>query len=315
MLYKIWTFVLESDTPLPELSPAHDRSPDYIFRLLPEQAHETNDVHWFHHWLLPAGEIWLSFARENCGYLLRFHDLADFTISSNGKELCCHPVSDTPLETIKHLLLDQVLPLVFSKHGRLVIHASAVVAQQGAVAFVGVTGRGKSTLAASFSMCGFPLMTDDCLLLEEKEGRLFVTPSYPGVRLWDDVIDSLFEHLPAISNVAHYTSKKRLSWSSARLPFSTGSVPIRRIYFLDSQDEREGERAIRIAPLSPRAAFLELVSYTFKLDIDDQDMLKREFMLFDRIASRSLFYRLTFPHDFSLLPDVRQAILRNLQET
>jgi ATP-dependent phosphoenolpyruvate carboxykinase len=51
----------------------------------------------------------------------------------------------------QHLCLKQVLPLVLSKQGQRVFHASAVEVEveDGAVVFAAESGRGKSTLAAS----------------------------------------------------------------------------------------------------------------------------------------------------------------------
>ena len=71
---------------------------------------------------------------------------------------------------------------------------------------------------------------------------------------------------------------------------------------------------IKITCLSPMETFMQLVSYTFKLDIVDKLMLRKEFHSLSRVAALPLFYRLTFPHDFSLLPDVRQAVLDHLKE-
>ncbi len=52
--------------------------------------------------------------------------------------------------TLQHLLFDQILPRLIAHAGRLVLHASAVGASAGAILFLGGTGQGKSTLAASF---------------------------------------------------------------------------------------------------------------------------------------------------------------------
>ncbi|HKS96499.1 MAG TPA: hypothetical protein VJV74_10250, partial [Terriglobia bacterium] len=127
----------------------------------------------------------------------------------------CRPRKAIPLDTVRHLFLDQVFPLLLSKRGRLVLHASAVLIPGGAIAFLGETGQGKSTLASSFSQRGFPFLTDDCLLLEEKGGQLVGIPSYPGLRLWPKTVAALFAEEPPVSRVAHYTTKKRLG----RLPF------------------------------------------------------------------------------------------------
>jgi hypothetical protein len=312
--YAIGEYVLASNVALPELVRAGAQPPDCTFLLLPEARAAAADQRWFHHWLSPNQEVWVSFAKQGADYLLRFPGLADFLVSADGREVRCHPRSGTPLETIRHLLLDQVFPLVLSKRGKLALHASAVLSHGGAVAFVGAAGRGKSTLALSFAQQGAPVMTDDCLLLELKQGQLFGMPSYSGLRLWDDAVEALFELPPALTEVAHYTSKKRLVSGAGPVGFSTGAAPVQRIYFLASADEMAATRTVEIARLSARQAFIELFSHAYKLDITDRDMLAREFDLLRRVATLPLFYRLAFPRDFARLPAVRAAIASHLEE-
>lgn len=316
MLYKICGFVIESDIPLPELPCADGKEPEWTFQLFPAQEAESVFVQWFHHWRLPTGEIWLSFAKQGSAYLLRFPELADFIVCGYEKELRCYPGLGTPLATIRHLLLDQVIPVALATLGRLVLHASAVVTSVGAIAFSGISGWGKSSLTASFIQQGFPLLTDDCLVLEEKEKQIFAIPSYPGVRLWDDVVSALFEHEQGLSDVAHYTDKKRLGLNGLnnnQLRFCSDSVPLKRIYILAPPDVGN-TKAINITPISSQEVFIELVSYAYKLDITDREKLKQEFDCLGRVAALPLFYRLAFPRDFSLLPVVRESILNNLSE-
>ena len=53
-------------------------------------------------------------------FLLRFFDLADFAVSSDGHHVTCVPVPDISEETVNHLYLNQVLPLALSMLGKLV---------------------------------------------------------------------------------------------------------------------------------------------------------------------------------------------------
>lgn len=312
MFYQVCDLRLTSNVPLPELLRADGNEADCEFELLPACAASCNPDEWLQEWHLPSGQVWLSLARYEWGFLLRFPDLADFLVSVDGQEVRCYPAPGIPAQTIRHLLLDQVLPLVLSQRGSLVLHASAVVTSQGAIAFVGATGRGKSTLAASFSVHhGFPLMTDDCLLLHERAGQVISTPSYPGVRLWGDAVATLFEAELVLADVAHYSAKKRLTPDIGRLPFRTDPIPLRRMYFLDPPAEKD-RGTIVIDRLSPRETFMELVAYAFKLDIADQALLRREFDSFSRVAALPLGYRLAFPRDFTRLADVRAAIVDHL---
>jgi hypothetical protein len=70
--------------------------------------------------------IWTEFHRANGGYLLRFPELGDFQVSADGLTVTCFPAPRVSDATSEHLYLNQVLPLVLSKLGKLVFHASAV---------------------------------------------------------------------------------------------------------------------------------------------------------------------------------------------
>jgi len=312
-LYRVWELILASNVPLPELRHVHGDEPDCAFQLLPGQGPGSAGCDWFHQQLLPDGEIWLSFARQGSGYLLRFPSLADFLVSGDGREIRCYPLSSIPLNTIRHLLLDHVIPLVMTMQRRVGLHGAAVVVPDGAIAFIGETGRGKSTLTGSFIQQGFPQLTDDCLFLKERGGQFFGLPSYPGLRLWPDVISALFGHEIELSQVTHYTEKKRLALDNAGLPFCPDLVPLRRAYVLAPPEEVGDRSSITMTPLFPRDALMELVKHAYRLDIADRQALGQEFEILARVAALLPLYRLSFPRDFSLLPAVRDAILADLK--
>jgi ABC-type multidrug transport system fused ATPase/permease subunit len=119
------------------------------FAVQPVRPFVPQPVPSFHHWLLPDGTLWLQFYRTPAGYLLRFTDLAEFEISADGQTIACWPSAEISDGTIQHLYLNQVLPLALSQQGKLVFHASAVQIGAGAVAFMGPSGRGKSTAILS----------------------------------------------------------------------------------------------------------------------------------------------------------------------
>src|SRR5262249_33727150 len=94
----------------------------------------------FHSWPLPGGAACTEFYRIGDGYLLRFPDVADFEVSADGLKVACFPAPRISFATAEHLYLNQVLPLVLGKRGKLVFHASAVEIDDGAIAFVAVSG-------------------------------------------------------------------------------------------------------------------------------------------------------------------------------
>ena len=262
----------------------------------------------FHEWRLPDGQVWLYFSRRGADYVLTFPGLAEFEIGGDGADIRCYPALDSPLDSLKHLFLDQVLPLLLSQCGKLVLHASAVTGPGGALAFTGSSGQGKSTLAASFSTSGYELLTDDCLIVEERHGSVFGTPLYPSLRLYPEVIRTLFPGRTLSTPVTHYSSKQRLGLTQPGLRFQTQPVRLDRLYILDPEDSSD----IRITPLSCREAFLEIVKLSYLMDVHDPGTLKNEFESIARAAALPLFHRLSYPREFSALPELQREILFNL---
>jgi hypothetical protein len=310
-LYRVCDLALESSVPLPELQRIEGGAADLKFYLPYAEDLEHIPAQWFHQWIFPDGETWMAFGKLGADYLLRFTDLADYLIRIEQREIRCYPKPGITMETIRHLLLDQVIPLVLSSQGKLVLHASAIATPDGAIAFIGSTGRGKSTLAASFTKRGLPLLTDDCLLIEDRDDGLFAKPSYQGLRLWPETVSALFEGEAHLDEVAHYTEKKRIGGDKNQLPFCDHPVRLKRAYLLAPVEEMETADSIIISPLPPREALMEMVQYTYRMDINDSDRLKQDFELLSRIATLPLFYRLTYPRDLALLNSVQEAILEN----
>jgi len=313
MLYNVYGIVLETELLIANMPRVDDQEPECRFLVEPRATYrEARLRNWSHHWYLSSGAIWLSIGRVEDGYVLRFPGIADFVVNMLGNEVYCQPLPYVSKNTIQHLFLDQVLPLVLSLRGQTLLHASAIAVQAGVVTFAGVTGMGKSTLATSFAANGYPLVTDDCLRVEFDDDELFGTPGYPSSRLWEDAIDGLFEEQPRLSEVAHYTDKKRLSFHNTRLSFCDETLPVKRIFFLLPHEAGQDVERVIIARMSPREPFMALATYAFKLEVSDRNLLATDFDRLGRIAQMSLCYRLSFPHDFDRLPAVREAILNHL---
>ena len=307
--YRVCELVVESSLPLPELTPVEDGTPDCRFEVVPAADGVTGDVHWFHQWKDADQQTWLKLADRGDGYLLRFldqcDDQCDFLISRDGKEIRCQPLPDTPQSTIRHLFLDQVVPLVLSRQESLVLHASAILTPQGVIAFVGKSGQGKSTLAACFGQNGFRLLSDDYLVLRERSDDWAAIPSYPGVRLWPESSDGIFSVPPESAEIAPYTDKRRVS-DPALVPFALGPSALRCLYFLNDEGFLP-EPAI--LPLKPREAFMKLVSCAFSLDIRDKVRLERQFEAIGQITRQLPCFQLDYARDFAMLPAVRRMIV------
>jgi hypothetical protein len=307
--YRICGTTFCSNVRIPELPPGNEGRPEFTFQQCTETRDDSESCHWLNHWNSIDGSIWLAFGRLEAGYLLRFPDFADFVVAGDARTLSCYLRENCPPETMRHLLLNQVIPILLSHLGKLVLHASACVTSYGVVAFMGVTGAGKSTLAASFGQRGFAILTDDCLLVEEQGGVIKTVPSYPGLRLWPETVEALFEEKPVLQPLAHYTDKKRILFDQDHIdsPLSLGII-----YVLTQPDMMPDVSNVIISPMATSEALLETVRHTFQLDITDRKRLGQAFKRHEWLAKSVPFFRLAFPRDHDFLPAVNIAILDHL---
>jgi hypothetical protein len=308
--YNICGLSIKSDIPIPQLPPADGKEPDYALKVLTTGSAPV--CRWKLHFSLPNGKPWMSVGGRNADFHLRFSKLAHFSVSGSEKEICCYCKSDFPLESIVHLFLDMVVPLLLSQQDRMVLHAGAVMISGKIIAFLGETGQGKSSLTTSFGQKGFAVVTDDCLVIENKEGHPIGTPLYPGLRLWPEAVLALFGDDLSLPPVAHYTDKRRLGPEKGLLIFCPEPGPLDRIYVLSAQQEKKDNRTITIDSLSPRDAFMELVKHPYRLGLNPREKLRTEFQTLSRLVNSLTVCRIRYPRDYAALPDVHEAILADL---
>lgn len=262
----------------------------------------------FHAWNLPDGTPWTEFHRGLGGYRLRFPQLADFLVADDGRRVRCEPAPETTDAVVQQLYLNQVLPLALSKQGKLVFHACAVEVEGGAVAFVGMSGRGKSTLAASFAIDGHRFLTDDGLVVERAAHGHFALPSHPSIRLWEDSEAALITPDTPVAPPLSYTSKARFL-AGDRLAFCGEPRPLGRVYFLG--DGSAGEIAFR--RLSGSDAMIAWVRHSFLLDVEEQPRLASHFDQVAALANEPIHYALDYPRRFEDLARVRAAIVAHVR--
>ena len=303
--YRFCDLTLQSNVELLEIEapsgPAH-----LVFHLEPN-GHRIRTVRrWNRHWYRHDGEVFLSYARNESNSIIRFPKVADFVVSADSKSISCFKRVDIPIETIKHLLLDQVLPRVLCQQGKTMLHASCVLLPRGSVAFVGGSKSGKSTLAAAFYGQGFPLLSDDCLLLDERWESIVAIPSYLTLRLWPDSFESVLGcTIPAVP-VVKGRSKKRLT-----LPPDSRSqsqeAPLLGIFCLDSSLDSNGN--VLIHPISKRDSLIAFTKHSFQLGITDLDSIQQLLSRVERVVERVPFYSLDYQREYDKLPVVCKAIL------
>ena len=187
------------------------------------------------------------------------------------------------------------------QRGDYVVHASAVVIGGKAVAFIGASGTGKSTLAAALCRRGHRLLCDDLLRLRIEKKRVIAFPAFPRHKLWPDSLRRTGHKRRSAVRIDGHSGKY---WLNAAAHFHPRPVPLKRIYLLTTS----GGAGLR--RVSARNGLFELLKHSAGHHSARETGLWNDF--FER--SRSLIERVPIcvlsrgPHGTSVEKCARQII-------
>ena len=230
----------------------------------------------------------------------------EFVVSASAKQVRWRKLREVPNEVFFTYFLGQVLSYCLLARGIEPLHATAIVVDGRAIAFLGDSGFGKSTLAATFLQRGHPLLTDDVLALEFSGGNVWVRPGIARVKLNPDAADAVFGGRRSIP-MNSFTSKMIFSLNDAQ--HGNRMAPLQALYVLPHKSSKS---RILIRRLLGRSSFLPIVQNTFNDTVLHSDRLKQQFAFAARLASVIPIKRLSYPKRLDLLPAVADAILADV---
>lgn len=312
MVYEIFGLAVECDAPLPELGRVPGRAPEIVAHV-GSRAARGPDWRPAHACSRDDGSRWLEFATRGRGedWRLRFPGLADFTVTASRSRIGCAARPGVPRRTLRHLLIDHVLPIVLAARGHLLLHASGVATGAGAVLFAGPSGAGKSTLAFMLGRPPWRLLADDVVRLEVREDGARAFPAYPGSRLWPDVL-RMAKPGARLPRIAHYSDKRRLR-AEADTPRGGEGTTVTRVFMLrEAEPDAPG---IELRPRGPAAALVDLVPHVYRLDPDDGASARRQFEALTSFCSVVPARSLAFRRRLEDVDAIRDAIAHDLDVT
>jgi len=172
--YKIYGLSIVSDLRLPEL-PEDEGDGEADVRISGA--------------VVAGSEEGISFGPD--GAVLHIKGIASYLIR-DGRGILVDPAPDAVDRNVRLYLLGSAFGILLHQRGLLPLHANAIEIDGHAVAFMGETGAGKSTLAAWLHDAGHRVIADDVCVLDFGEGgqdRIRVRPGMPRIRLWKDALE------------------------------------------------------------------------------------------------------------------------------
>lgn len=266
------------------------------FELLPSRPQAQIPDLPYDTWINPEGSVSAQFYRTLEGYLVRFPKQADFHISRHSLEVCCSPSPDVPLSSVQTLFQNSIEPIIGNHRGELHLHGSAVAIGNAAIAFLGVSRRGKTTLAGAFARSGYPFLSEDVIKLTPLDEGYRLNPHKGPLRLFSDSAAYLLGE-----GLGEDQGEDKLAViANGQLASCDHPLPLHMLFILgpglvDS---------VKIRPVSQSGAISQLLQQSFILDVEDTKMLRGHFERIGNIARLIPCFELDYPRSFEQLDNV-----------
>lgn len=263
----------------PAISPARGRDLIYVSSLFDKLGEPAFKI-----WKIAEGEF----------LYLKYCDGVQFWIQREGEHVWAQWPETSSLEDAATYLLGPVMGLALRLRGVPCLHASAVVIENRAIAFVGEEGAGKSTTAAAFARRGHAVLSDDIVALVEQDGAIHVNPAYPYLSLWPDSVRMLYgagKNLPSFSG---NWDKRVLSPVDQSIQFAKQSFPLGAIFILDERSRNPLAPFVESLPL--KESLVSLVANSYATRLLSSEMRAREFKFLGGVILSVPVFRVC-PHE------------------
>lgn len=236
-----------------------------------------------------------------------YFDQAVFLVLG-GREIVVDVRKAVPDEDIKARLLGEMMAGIMRQRGRLVLHASAVSDGSRAVAILGESGWGKSTLVEYLCQQGYALVTDDVMPVDFSGPTPLVVPSYAQIRLRPDAAAHL---VPRADEVLVPIERNGFKQARNGVGMTSGPVPLAAVLFL--QPHFDDETAL--LDIAPTDALMRTIAHTRAKNLihtNAQPLLKEHLAQCSRLLREIPSYVLARRRGFDALPEYEREIAQLL---
>ena len=320
--YTVYGLHLSVDRPLPEAISAPPPDPDQKtvcihlveeIPLLPMPPDGNEVPYYVDPYLDESGTSALQVWRDEKRYYLAYRNGNRFVVSCDGNTVWAAWPTEMDFGFVTAQILGPILGLVLRLRSTLVLHSSVVTHKESALAILGTTGAGKSTIAAELCRQGCQVLSDDIASLHELDGRWWVSPGYPRLRLWPETAEALFgqdHNLRLIAPGYQRWNKHYLDLEVKTKGFNTLSMPLKTIYALNWSNPEN--TVLQIKPLNGAQALAILDSNSFMEYLLDFSQRQMQLTALTRLLSMVPVFQLLPIPDITKLPEMCKMILEKI---
>jgi hypothetical protein len=287
-LYQIHGLIVESEIALQ--AARAEGSPDYRVRVGPPRECPPSP---------PRGRLLAEFCNDGFGYwvtedsrepsrwTVRYAGICEGDIDRDTRTVTVHRAVGGDPGLVPVFLEGDLLAHVLAAEGLLVLHASAVERGGVALAIVGSSGMGKSTLAALLCAAGARLVADDALRIEVAGTRATCFPGSRRLRLRAAAA-------PLGGAIEGAALAETADGRTAVLPVGLVDAPLTLRAALIPEPSRQAT-GLEVRQLGPMDAVQELLSYPRLRRWLSSEQIGSLFRLTADVAAAVPVYRATVP--------------------
>lgn len=254
---------------------------------------------WYHHASFADGSTYV-----------RWDEIGEFVVAADGRRITFRQLNASSLESFQVYMLGQALSFALVKQCFEPLHATAVVVDGQAVAFLGSNGFGKSSLAACFLEAGHEMLTDDLLILWPSPEGVLAYPGPPRIKLFRGVARRFLGQAGHRGGMNEDTDKLIVPIGGDR--WCSRPVTLKAIYTLAAPRDACRRIDVSVESLSAREVFVELVKGTFNRRLVSRQRLERQFGFVGALTELVPMRKLIYPRVIDRLPEVRTILLADL---
>jgi hypothetical protein len=236
-------------------------------------------------------------------FLLEVDRIAKFYVQE-GRQITVDLLKEKADREVRLFLLGSAFGALFIQRGLLPIHGSAVKFGDSVSVFSGLSGVGKSSLAATFVKKGFQFLADDISVVDDE---LNVLPGFPNMKIWDDVLKKLHLKKASLSEVRPDIKKYDLRSDQQ---FCSEPLKLAKVFILNTKNSHGFE----YEELSGLAKFNAIKNNTYRYRfVGGLEKQPDHFRILNKLLPNIKVYRISRPQSPVLLNELADYLMETFQ--
>lgn len=288
--YKAFGLIIKSEFEIPELLVSKGL-PDVDIKLgeVPKQLKE----------ITKRGVKYQAAKNE---FLLEVDHIAKYYVN-NGKQIIVDTVKKTADKEVRLFLLGSAFGALFLQRGLLPVHGSAIKFGNSATIFTGLSGVGKSSIAAYFVSQAYKALADDISLVNH---NLEVVPGFPNMKIWNDVLQKLDINKESLAEIRPNVKKFQVPINEN---YFNEPLPLKNIIIINTKNSPGFEYEELTGIKKFNAIKNNTYRYRFVQGLEKQ---LDHFQILNKLLPEIKVYRVTRPQAPLLLNEFADFLLNKL---